>query len=933
MRTFAFNRVIFNRTSGARRWLLVTLCCLFILPHGLAQEDAVSSDFETQAEGWNVTLLNDAAAQGSATNGEYCLDVTNGGPDVWSVQLEHGGFGLESGQTYTLSFDAYASRERGLRVAVGAVDSSDNAYGESLDLTTDKQTFTNTFTAEDGAAEADLTFYSGGKRGEEHRAATVCFDNVSLSAGAVEVGENLLQNPGFGEGDAGWSLGADAPAEASGDVSDGAYCAAVNASGENPWNVALRQAELNVESGKTYTLSFDAYADKPAQVGAKIGQTREPYTEYFYQAQAIGTEPQTYTLDAEMTASDPAAQLELFLGGPLNPDTPVTICFDNLTLAEVTVAGNAREIPYIMVDQFGYRPEDAKVAVLIDPQEGFNAEDEYVPGDVLEVRTVSDDETVFSGAPEAWQGGAVQESSGDRGWWFDFSEVSKPGNYYVYDVEKDARSYEFEVAEDVYNEVLKTATRMFFYNRANTAKEEPYADARWTDTESFMGPGQDTEARFVDAKDDASTARDLSGGWFDAGDYNKYVTFAQTPVHMLLTAYEQTPDAFTDDFNIPESGDGLPDLIDELLWEFDWLKKMQVEDGGVIIKVGNIDYNSVSPPSQDPRPRYYAPVCSSSSIAAASMFAHGALVFGGFEELADYAADLEGRAVRAYDWYVNNPRREDCDTGEIKAGDADLTLIQQDATQAVAAVYLYALTGEQVYQEALENTYRTTRAFNDSDALRWSMYNPDQGDALLYYTTLEDADAELAQTILDAKQEQATSTSAELYGFQPDQDLYRAFLPETSYHWGSNFVRSALGNTNLDMLHYDLNAGAGESYREKALGIVHYFHGVNPLNMVYLTNMVEYGAEYSANEIWHDWFHDGSVWDDALTSERGPAPGYVPGGPNAVYSGQAAPPVGEPAQKAYRDWNTGSGLPWEITEPAIYYQAAYVKLLSNFVAK
>ena len=346
----------------------------------LGQENLVSGDFETQAEGWNVNLLNDAAAQGSLTNGEYCLDITNGGPDVWSVQLETGGFGLESGQTYTLSFDAYASRERGLRAAVGAAGSSENAYSESLDLTTAKQTFTGTFTAEDGAEDADLTFYSGGKRGEENPAATVCFDNVSLSAGAAQVGENLLQNSGFDEGNASWSLGADAPAEASGEVTDGAYCAAINASGENPWNVALRQAELSVESGKTYALSFDAYADKPAQVGAKIGQTREPYTEYFYQAQPIGTEPQTYTLDVEMTASDPAAQLELFLGGPLNPDTPVTICFDNLTLAEVMMTGNAREISYIMVDQFGYRPEDAKVAVLIDPQEGFNAEDEYVPG-------------------------------------------------------------------------------------------------------------------------------------------------------------------------------------------------------------------------------------------------------------------------------------------------------------------------------------------------------------------------------------------------------------------------------------------------------------------------------------------------------------------------------------------------------------------------
>ncbi len=920
----------FNRASGARRWLLA-LCC-FVLPYGFAQEAVVSSDFEVQAEGWNVALLNDAAAQGGVTDGEYCLDIENGGPDVWSVQFGYAGFGLEPGQTYTLSFDAYASKGRGLRATVGAAGSSDNAYSETLDLTTDKQTFTDTFTAEEGAAKADLTFFSGGKRGEEHRAARVCFDNVSLSAGAVQVGENLFQNPSFSEGDANWSLGADAPAQVSGEITDGAYCANLDAAGENPWSVALRQAGLDVRAGQAYTLSFDAYADKEAQVGVKIGQTREPYAEYFYQAQPIATSPQTYSFDLELATDDPAAQLELFLGGPLNPDVPVSVCFDNLTLAEVTVTGG-REIPYIMVDQFGYRPEDAKVAVLVDPQAGFNAEDEYVPGSVLEVRATEGDEVVFSGSPEAWNDGVVQETSGDRGWWFDFSEVSEPGSYYVYDVEQDVRSYEFEIADDVYNEVLEAATRMFYYNRANTAKEEPYADALWTDAESFLGPGQDTEARFVEDKENPDTARDLSGGWFDAGDYNKYVTFAQAPVHMLLTAYEQNPDAFTDDFNIPESGNGLPDLIDELLWEFDWLKKMQVEDGGVIIKVGNIDYNSVSPPSEDERPRYYAPVCSSSSIAAASMFAHGALVFGQFEELSDYAADLGDRAVRAYDWYVNNPRRDDCDSQEIKAGDADRTLVEQDAIQAVAAVYLFALTGEERYQDALEATYQATRAFSDGDALRWSMYDPDQGDALLYYTTLENADPELAQTILDAKQEQATLTSAELYGFQPNQDLYRAYLPELSYHWGSNYVRSALGNTNLDMLHYDLNADASESYKEKALGIVHYLHGVNPLNMVYLTNMYEYGAEYSANEVWHDWFRDGSVWDDALTSERGPAPGYVPGGPHAAYTGQASPPAGEPAQKAYRDWNTGSGLPWEITEPAIYYQAAYVKLLSNFVAK
>ena len=927
------NAIPFDTKLGKVRLFSVGLLCCLSLSAGLAQESLVSGTFAGQAESWNVALLNDAAAQGGVTAGEYCLDIENGGPDVWSVQLLAGGFGLTEGETYTLSFDAYASLERSLRVSVGKVGTAENAYSELLDLTTNKQTFTDTFTAESGAAEADITFFTGTKRGEENPAATVCFDNVSLSAGAVQVGENLFDNPTFDDGDAGWSLGADEPARASSEISGGAYCAAVETAGENPWSVALRQAGLSVESGTSYALSFDAYADKEAEVGVKIGQTSEPYTEYFYQDQPVGTEPQSYTLNIDMNGSDPAAQLELFLGGSLNPDAPVTVCFDNFALAEVTVTGGGRDIPYIMVDQFGYRLEDTKVAVLVDPQEGFNAADEYSPGSTIEVRTAEGDEVVFSGSPEAWQGGAVQENSGDKGWWFDFSEVGEPGTYTLYDPEKEVRSYAFEITEGVYDEILKTAVRMFYYNRANTAKEKPYADARWTDGESFMGEGQDTEARFVEDKENSDTARDLSGGWFDAGDYNKYVTFAQAPVHTLLSAYEQNPEAFTDDFNLPESGNGLPDLVDELLWEFDWLKKMQTEDGGVIIKVGNIDYDTVSPPSEDERPRYYGPVCSSSSIAAASMFAHGALVFAQFEELSDYAADLEERALSAYDWYVNNERRDDCDDGEIKAGDADRSLAEQDALQAVAAVYLYALTSDEVYQDVLEQTYRSTRAFSDGDALRWSMYDPDQGDALLYYTTLENADPELAQTILDAKLEQATETSTSIYGFQAEQDLYRAYLPDGSYHWGSNHVRSTLGNTNLDMFHYDLDMGAHDSYRQKALGIVHYLHGVNPFNMVYLTNMYEFGAEYSANQVWHDWFTDGSVWDDALGSERGPAPGYVPGGPNADYSGQASPPAGEPAQKAYRDWNTGSGLSWEITEPAIYYQAAYVRLLANFVSE
>jgi hypothetical protein len=83
--------------------------------------------------------------------------------------------------------------------------------------------------------------------------------------------------------------------------------------------------------------------------------------------------------------------------------------------------------------------------------------------------------------------------------------------------------------------------------------------------------------------------------------------------------------------------------------------------------------------------------------------------------------------------------------------------------------------------------------------------------------------------------------------------------------------------------------------------------------------------------MFHEWFRHGSIWDNARTSECGPPPGFLTGGPNANYTGSLSPPAGQPRQKAYRDWNTGwPENSWEITEPGIYYQAAYVKLLSAF---
>jgi hypothetical protein len=590
---------------------------------------------------------------------------------------------------------------------------------------------------------------------------------------------------------------------------------------------------------------------------------------------------------------------------------------------------------HLLVDQFGYRPADPKVAVIREAQAGYDLIDKFTPGATYRVRSADDGHVVLSGTLTPWKHGDTQPSSGDRGWWFDFSSVNTPGTYFIDDPERNVRSATFRIDANVYANILKAATRMYYYQRSSLPKQKPFAADCWTDGPSYLGPDQDREARDITDRNNRKKARDVSGGWYDAGDTNKYVTFASQPVHQLLSAYQENPAAFTDDFNIPESGNGVPDVLDEVKWEIDWLKKMQNPDGSAALKVGEIVYSRADPPTSDKNARYYIPSCTSSTIAVAGMFAHAAYVFGKVGGLSRDAGDLGKRAVSAWNNYQKAPQQQEhCDNNEIHAGNADRSSADQKAESVTAAIYLFAVTGDRPYSDYVKQHYRETKPYNDKG---WSRYNPEQGESLLFYTTLERADAELRKTLLADKSRDVKEAGA-VYGFRADDDLYRAFLNDEQYHWGSNNPRAQYGNTNFDVVTYRLDAANDAGYRTRALETLHYFHGVNPFAMVYLSNMYSYGATRSANEIFHTWFWHDSKWSDALKSECGPAPGYVPGGPNAG-AGQSVPatlkpPAGQPPQKSYRDYNSdGPGSSWVVAEPAIYYQSGYVKLLSKFVAQ
>ena len=611
---------------------------------------------------------------------------------------------------------------------------------------------------------------------------------------------------------------------------------------------------------------------------------------------------------------------------------PILIALFTLILPiTITAQPNIPESPFIKVDQFGYLPNAQKVAVISDPQQGYNQDASFQASTTYEVRVWETDEVVFSESIQAWRNGAVHSQSGDRGWWFDFSSVTSAGNYYLYDTGNQVRSIQFSIDAAVYSHVLKAATRMFFYNRSNIAKTAPYAQEGWRDALSFE---QDSRTHYVLDKQNTALAKDLRGGWFDAGDLNKYVTYTEQPLHDLLWAFQENPQVFTDNWNIPESGNGIPDLIDEIKWELDWLVKMNNSDGSTHIKMGsqNFSDNNTAPPSTNTATRYYGPTCTSASITVAGIFAHAAKVVGTIPSLNGFAKELENRAIASWDYVLpflnNNQLDTNCDNGEIIGGDADISVTIQKDRALTAAVYLLDLTGNTAYQQYILNAIGATEQIT---SFYWAPYKMALNDALLHYTTLSQSDAATSNLIITSFSSSAASNPSNYFDLD-DSDLYRAFMPSGEYGWGSNKPKAGIGVLNQLLVRYKINESNAANYRQRANEQLHYFHGVNPLGIVYLTNMYSLGAERSANEIFHRWFRDDSIWDHALTSQYGPPPGYVVGGPNAYSSVSKEPPANQPPLKSYLDFNDDNTTnpSWEISEPSITYQGIYVRLVAHF---
>lgn len=299
-----------------------------------------SSFDEPLSTTWESGLFEGARSVAKIVDGEYCFNSLNGGPFTNATRLIQMNRPLESEQTYLLSFEAYADKPRTISSRVGQnYEPWTLHHQEYFTLQETKQSYTMAFkmpAIQDPSSY--LEFAMGGKLGS-NPPFRVCFDNVSLhkaEAGTQPSIPNVLGNPAFddtvGSLWQGWFDGGGGSQGLSA-VSKGEFCIKVTNGGANNWGAQVTQREFPLEANQAYTLSFEAYADQPHTIHAKVGQGYEPWGVFHEQNFDIGQQKQPYTFSFTMPATGEGnSGLEFWMGGELATNPPFTMCFDNLVL-------------------------------------------------------------------------------------------------------------------------------------------------------------------------------------------------------------------------------------------------------------------------------------------------------------------------------------------------------------------------------------------------------------------------------------------------------------------------------------------------------------------------------------------------------------------------------------------------------------------------
>src|SRR5262249_22736523 len=243
---------------------------------------------------------------------------------------------------------------------------------------------------------------------------------------------------------------------------------------------------------------------------------------------------------------------------------------------------------------------------------------------------------------------------------------------------------------------------------------------------------------------------------------------------------------------IAESGNGIPDILDEIKWALEWLERMQNSDGSLLCVQG-LDH--ASPPSAATGPSYYGPATTAASLMGAAAFPYAAKIYSARAEetLRRYGNDLTTRARRAWDWATANPRVLYYNNDDIRQpGSRGLASGQQEMDDSLrlfarfeAAVYLYQLTGEPIFKSFVESNYMSILPSSGLTVWNW---DPERQESLLYYARMPGISVQVRSAILTKFIAGVTRNADQLPMVTDNKDPYRS--PINAYFWGSNWSKA-----------------------------------------------------------------------------------------------------------------------------------------------
>jgi endoglucanase len=341
-------------------------------------------------------------------------------------------------------------------------------------------------------------------------------------------------------------------------------------------------------------------------------------------------------------------------------------------------------------------------------------------------------------------------------------------------------------------------------------------------------------------------------GWYDAGDFGKYVVNAGVTLGNMFFFYENFGGYFGDSaMNIPESHNGVDDFLDEVKYELDWLLTMQDSDGGVFHKLTTLRHAGMVMPHKDVEKRYFIGKSTSAALNFAAVMAMASRVYkkvSGFEAFADTCLS---RAKWAWTWSVTHPNQYfTANPSGVNTGTYDDDILTDDEF-LWAASELYITTGEQAYKDSLqiEDLYYSFPA---------SWKEPGRLTPLSLATVPSVLDSQSLATVrLEVK------AMADTYLKQIAGHAFR--IPSANYYfWGSNGV---FANAGLFLLAaYKITNDT--AYARGAAEIADYLLGKNAPNISFVSGFGIYRAEHP---------HHRQSMADSIAD---PIPGFLMGGPN-----------------------------------------------------